>query len=68
MEDVVLITRAVQGEIIVYCKCGGVGRVRVEDLVSKKEVEVECNRNNRHKIKVGLCEVVFIKVRVAGSA
>jgi len=65
MEAVVeapIIVRVQRGGVNVYCRCGEVLTIGVEELLRKRKVEVSCRRG--HNIVVELKDVLFLRITV----
>jgi lysyl-tRNA synthetase class I len=61
--EVPTIVRVQGGNVDVYCRCGEVLRVGVEELLKKKKVEIKCKRG--HVNVVELKDVLFVRVNVS---
>jgi hypothetical protein len=61
--EVPTIVRIQGGNLVVYCRCGEILRVSVEELLRKRKVEVRCKRG--HVNVVELKEVLFVRVNVS---
>jgi lysyl-tRNA synthetase class I len=61
--EVPTIVRVQRGEVDVYCRCGEILRVNMEELLRKRKVEVRCKRG--HVNVVELKEVLFVRVNVS---
>jgi lysyl-tRNA synthetase class I len=61
--EVPTIVRVQRGNVDVYCRCGEILRVSVEELLKKRKVEIKCKRG--HVNVVELKDVLFVRVNVS---
>jgi len=63
--EVPIIVRTRGGEVSIYCRCGEVIKIRVEELVRVKRVKVRCRRG--HENVVELRDILFLKIVVESA-
>ncbi len=67
MDEPLIITKPLKGregeEVLVYCECGGVARVKIKELISQGVVVVKCNLRG-HPLEVRYVGVPYVEISV----